>query len=301
MFYMKISSKTKTYIEITKNGETFIFRDSFENNDITPVDFNFDTSNNKEPSIDKIDKREKYNFFYYFYIYFSVFSIVNCVFSLLSYFFAASHTPLMNYILENMNDNWSNPDMLSVNIGIVWVFIYLSLYILNSWILAFVLIIKYRDKKDWWVPVPFLFIGFGIILIGYINYIFKTSRKIRAQLNSLTFILIYIVITIVNILTYLPFVNNNVWTLYISIPILFIINMSAIGYIWSIKWIINGMNSYKNIWMSLSLCILFFAGIIAFASIGINRANKQIKQLDYNVDKNNNNNNNHFIKRHKVK
>ncbi len=251
-------------------------------NDQNPT--SFDINSNNYNNFNSIDKLSKYNFVYFLYTWYFVIAIINSIFSLSSYIFnIASTTPLFNYIGENMFHNWHNTNMLAINIGILWVFIYLSGYIIFSWYFAILLIIKFKDKKNWWVPVPFLFIGFGIIIIWYIKYIFETRDNTQHQIIILKITLFILSITIINLLTYLPFIKNC-YDLILPLTFSGLYNYCLILYLWLKKWIDNKINKYKHIWLGLSLFILILIGIIIFSIIALYCVNKKQKFNDSDVD-----------------
>lgn len=265
-------------------------------NDQNPT--SFDINSNNYNNFNSIDKLAKYNFVYFLYTWYFVIAIINSIFSLSSYIFnSASSTPLFNYIGENMFHNWHNTSMLAINIGILWVFIYLSGYIIFSWYFAILLIIKFKDKKNWWVPVPFLFIGFGIIIIWYIKYIFETRDNTQHQIIILKITLFILSITIINLLTYLPFIKNC-YDLILPLTFSGLYNYCLILYLWLKKWIDNKINKYKHIWLGLSLFILILIGIIIFSIIALYCINKKQKFNDSDVD--NKNIENKIIKPHQI-
>ena len=224
----------------------------------------------------KTNKLEKYNVIfkgYYFAFFVCVISLLIC---LLPYFYNGENGKILTYIIDHLNNNWSNPNFLAINISITWSFIFISIYILYSWAMILLITTKYKNViPHQWYTILLLIFGLGFLSQRFLHHYYYDNRLIIRQMNVLKILLIFQVVYSIFLITELVFLNSKTYFIIYGL-LLGGFNIFSCIRISSTKWVIKRLNNLKFILIPFTVFMLPYIGNIIFSIYGLIKGKKQI-------------------------
>ncbi len=257
----------------------------FNSNSLIDDDIDYDeleTNNDDQVNINlyKIENKtnnfEKYNVIFkgfYFFSFVCFISLGICIIPQVMHYHIDN---IFTYIVKNMIKNWSNNEYLLININIIWSFIFISLYIIYSWLMIYLIIRKYNFIKfQKWIILLFM-LGLGFCTRNVLRKYFYDDRVIISQLNILKITISFQSIYLIFFITEIIFISiKNQYIIYGSF--FGVINLLTIVRFTTSKWIFIKLNKLKFIIILFIIFIIPYLGNILFCIYGIHNINKKLK------------------------